>query len=172
MRRPLLIVPALLLLGACDLSMRKQPRYDAQAQAPLWSDGSASRPIPAGTVASDDPARAAAEVQPAAVDAAMLARGQDRFQIFCTPCHGERGDGNGRVVQRGFPPPPDYELPRLRAATAQHIYEVISNGYGVMYPYADRISPADRWAIVAYVRALQVARQPPSRANPPAEAAR
>lgn len=159
MTRALFFLPLLFAFGACDLSMRKQPRYDAQSQAPLWSDASASRPLPAGVVAADDPERAA-EAQPTGVNAAMLQHGRDRFDIFCAPCHGKRGDGNGLVVQRGFPPPPDYELPRLRAAPAQHIYDVISNGYGVMYPYGDRISPADRWAIVAYVRALQTARSP------------
>lgn len=87
---------------------------------------------------------------------ALLARGQQRFDIYCAPCHGRSGDGAGMVVQRGFPAPPNFHTDRLRQAPDSHFYQVISDGYGVMYPYADRITPRDRWAIVAYVRALQL----------------
>jgi hypothetical protein len=84
-----------------------------------------------------------------------LQRGRERYDIFCTPCHGLSGSGDGMIVRRGFPAPPSYHTARLRAAPAQHFFDVISNGYGVMYSYAPRIEPRDRWAIVAYVRALQ-----------------
>lgn len=87
---------------------------------------------------------------------ALLARGQQRYDIYCAPCHGRSGDGAGMIVQRGFPAPPSYHTDRLRSAPDSHFYQVISDGYGVMYPYADRIAPHDRWAIVAYIRALQL----------------
>jgi mono/diheme cytochrome c family protein len=86
---------------------------------------------------------------------ALLERGQERFRIYCTPCHSELGDGHGMIVQRGFPPPPSYHIDRLREAPIQHFYDVITQGYGAMYPFADRVSPQDRWAIAAYIRALQ-----------------
>jgi len=86
---------------------------------------------------------------------ALLERGQERFRIYCTPCHSELGDGHGMVVQRGFPPPPSYHIDRLREAPVQHFYDVITHGYGAMYPFADRVQPEDRWAIAAYIRALQ-----------------
>ena len=87
---------------------------------------------------------------------ALLVRGRQRFDIYCAPCHGRSGDGAGMVVQRGFPAPPSYHTARLRKAADSHLYQVISDGYGVMYPYADRITVRDRWAIVAYIRALQL----------------
>ena len=87
---------------------------------------------------------------------ALLIRGRQRFDIYCAPCHGRSGDGAGMIVQRGFPAPPSYHTDRMRDAPDSHFYQVISDGYGVMYPYADRITPHDRWAIVAYIRALQL----------------
>ncbi|KAA5613319.1 cytochrome c [Rhodovastum atsumiense] len=86
---------------------------------------------------------------------ALLRRGQERFHIYCTPCHSELGDGNGMIVQRGFPSPPSYHIDRLRAAPPRHFVDVITNGYGVMYSFAYRVAPADRWAIAAYIKALQ-----------------
>ena len=87
---------------------------------------------------------------------AMLERGRDRFDIYCSVCHGRTGEGNGMIVQRGFRPPPNYTIDRLRAAPAGHLFDVISNGIGAMASYASRIEVADRWAIVAYIRALQL----------------
>lgn len=166
MIRALALVALLLPLAACDLSMRKQARYDPQASARLWSDGLASRPAPDGAVTVDDAALQSAARQPTTVDRALLERGRDRFAIFCQPCHGANGAGDGPVVQRGFPRPPAYDDARLRALSGQQIYDVISHGYGVMYPYADRIAPADRWAVVAYVRALQTAADQPASTVP------
>jgi mono/diheme cytochrome c family protein len=88
---------------------------------------------------------------------ALLRRGRERYDIFCSPCHSVQGDGDGIVVRRGFPHPPGYAEPVLLSAPDGHFYDVITNGYGVMFGYGDRIPPADRWAIVAYVRALQLA---------------
>ncbi|HVX04263.1 MAG TPA: c-type cytochrome [Rhodanobacteraceae bacterium] len=86
----------------------------------------------------------------------LLARGRQRFDIYCAPCHSRAGDGDGMIAERGFPHPPSYHTAALRNAPDSHFYKVITDGYGVMYPYADRISPHDRWAIVAYIRALQL----------------
>ena len=85
----------------------------------------------------------------------LLQRGRERFQIYCEPCHSPLGDGDGMIARRGFPHPPSYHIARLRAAPDRHFYDVITNGYGIMYSYADRVAPEDRWAIVAYIRALQ-----------------
>jgi hypothetical protein len=85
----------------------------------------------------------------------IMERGRERFDIYCAPCHGRTGEGNGMVVQRGFPPPPSYHIDRLRQAPVGHFYDVITQGYGIMYSYAGRVEPADRWAVAAYIRALQ-----------------
>lgn len=86
---------------------------------------------------------------------ALLERGQERYRIFCAACHSELGDGHGMIVQRGFQPPPSYHIQRLRDAPPVHFYDVITDGYGAMYSFAARVPPADRWAITAYIRALQ-----------------
>jgi len=100
-----------------------------------------------------------------------LARGRERYDIYCAPCHSIAGDGEGLIVQRGFPAPPTYHSERLRRAADSHFYQVISEGYGAMYPYADRITPEDRWAIVAYIRALQLSRHAPAASLTPADRA-
>jgi len=147
---PLALLP--LLLAGCDLSMTRQARHEAQGGATLWQDGQpASGDAPAGTVAQDQPARDSAGITPPHLTTALVARGQDRYRIFCTPCHAETGNGLGRVVQRGFPQPPAFgpqDNPRRTV-------DAITRGYGVMYPFADRIDPADRWAVAAYVEALK-----------------
>lgn len=98
---------------------------------------------------------------PVPLTESLLQRGRERFDIYCAPCHGRSGDGQGMVVQRGFPAPPSFHTDKLREAPDSHFYQVITHGYGVMYPYADRVAPADRWAIVAYVRALQLSQHAP-----------
>lgn len=97
---------------------------------------------------------------PIPVTRAVLDRGQQRFNIYCSPCHGRTGEGNGMIVQRGFPKPPSYHLERLRTAPDGHFYDVMTNGFGMMYSYASRVKPIDRWAIVAYIRALQLSHDP------------
>jgi mono/diheme cytochrome c family protein len=92
---------------------------------------------------------------PMVVTRELLARGQERFNIYCSPCHGGSGYGDGMIVQRGFPTPPSYHIDRLRQAPPGYFFDVITNGYGLMYSYNDRVTPEDRWAIVAYIRALQ-----------------
>ena len=114
-----------------------------------------------------------AETLPFPVDRAVLERGQDRFRIFCTPCHGELGDGRGMIVQRGFNPPPSFHSDELRKKPVGHYFDVMTRGFGTMYSYASRIPARDRWAIAAYIRALQVsqhalAERPSRRGSKPA----
>ena len=138
---------ALVLVG-CD-NMANQPKRNPY-EIPQGSNATPDRLPPDGTVARDD-----VPVPPPLVTLALLHRGEQRFNIFCAPCHGRLGDGNGMIVQRGFPAPPSYHTDRLRQAPIQHFYDVITNGYGAMYSYAQRGPSADRWAIIAYIRALQ-----------------
>ncbi|MBR0847216.1 cytochrome c [Bradyrhizobium diazoefficiens] len=155
-RLPFIIVLAG-LLAACDQNMDSQPRYSEYSRAPLFR-GSVLRPPPANTVARDDLEREKAASTKPALSAELLARGRERFGIFCSPCHGAGGDGTGIVVQRGMPRPTSYHDERLRTAEDQYFFDVITLGHGAMYSYASRVPPADRWAIVAYIRALQLSR--------------
>jgi mono/diheme cytochrome c family protein len=135
--------------------MRHQPRDDPYGESPLFRNGITLQAPPDGTVARDAPAlRAALENRPP-MTPALLARGQDRYAIYCTPCHDAAGTGHGTVPARGFPTPPSLLEDRLRAASSRHLVDVIGNGVGVMYPFR-RIPPQDRWAIAAYIRALQL----------------
>lgn len=158
MTRLLVLLSAMFLLAGCGLSMTQQRKLKTYAATGLWGDGTSARPLPADTVAQGDGARAAEEKKPPAMSEALLARGQERFDIYCAPCHGFAGDGDGVIVAHGFPAPPSYHVDRLMAVPAQHVFDVITDGYGVMYGYGDRVDPHDRWAIVAYVRALQLSR--------------
>jgi mono/diheme cytochrome c family protein len=146
-----------LTLGGCD-DMTDQPKQTAYGPKP----GPAKRPD--GTVAFEDKPVAAPPVT-----LALLHRGQERFRIYCTPCHSELGDGHGIIVQRGFSPPPSYHTDRLRQVPVQHFYDVITHGYGAMYSFADRVQPPDRWAIAAYIRALQLSQDAPASDLPPAQ---
>ena len=152
--RAWLSVLALTTLGGCDLSMTRQDRHAAQGGATLWPNGPAASGPPALSVAQDAIARDTALARPPALDLALLRRGQARYAIYCAPCHGGDGSGRGTIVQRGFPRPPDYRSARVRALTPPQVVDVIGRGYGLMYGFADRIAPRDRWAIAAYVRTL------------------
>jgi mono/diheme cytochrome c family protein len=157
MKKLAVLVALAIGLAGCDQNMEVQPKYSEYSRAPLFRGGVLREP-PEGAVARDDLARdAEARVKPP-LTAELFARGQQRFDIFCLPCHGRTGDGNGIVVQRGMPAPTSYHDDRLRAADDQHFFDVMTNGYGVMYSYASRVPPSDRWAIVAYIRALQLSR--------------
>ena len=173
---------ALLLLTGCEKAMQNmydQPRYQPLEKSEFFPDGQSSRPLVANTVARTSGALAGASSgrtpadQPVTesppVTAKLLARGRERYNIYCSPCHSEVGDGDGIVPRRGFPYPPSYHSDRLRSAPDQHFYRVISEGYGVMYSYNDRIAPADRWAIVAYIRALQLSQHAPLASVPDTE---
>jgi mono/diheme cytochrome c family protein len=159
MTRIVLLIALGALMCGCDLSMTQQNKYDTYAPSTLWEDGTSARPLPAHTVAQGDLARDDAAKHPPPATLALLARGRERFGIYCTPCHGLAGDGDGMIVHRGFPAPPSYHEPRLLAAPASHFYEVITRGYGAMFSYADRVDPHDRWAIIAFIRALQLQRR-------------
>ncbi len=143
-RRAALLASLSVLLGNCDhmISQHKASLYSPDAQT--------VRGDPDTIPWQDAPAA------PPALSLALLQRGQQRYRIFCTACHSELGDGNGMVVQRGFPHPPSYDIGRLRDGPTQHLFDVMTNGYGDMYSFAGRIAPADRWAIAAYIRALQL----------------
>ena len=152
-----LLFTGLLLLSGCD-KMATQPKEKAYESRPGLP--------PDGTVPRDS----AAPVPPLTL--AVLERGRQRFDIYCSPCHSVVGDGDGMIVRRGFPPPPDYTDGRLVKAPLQHFYDVITNGYGVMYPYASRVAPNDRWAIAAYIRALQLSQHDTVANLSPAERAK
>lgn len=154
MRRILFVSLSLLSLAACGQNMREQPRYETLGEASAFENDSSARMPPEGTVSQS--MAAYADTGRPDVDEALLAHGRERFDIYCAPCHGLGGYGDGMIVQRGFPTPPSFHEARLREAPADHFYDVITNGYGVMYSYASRVPPQDRWAIVAYIRALQL----------------
>ncbi|HEV2704132.1 MAG TPA: cytochrome c [Steroidobacteraceae bacterium] len=172
-RAVLLAVWALMLAG-CERGLHEmydQPKYTPLTPTQLFPDGNSARPQVSGTVAHS--AGIAAEVSsgragvtaPASaprVTADLLARGRGRYDIFCAPCHGRAGYGDGMIARRGFPAPPSFHTPALRNASDAHLFQVMSDGYGIMYPYADGISPQDRWAIVAYIRALQLSQNAPA----------
>jgi mono/diheme cytochrome c family protein len=147
------------LLAGCALSMTEQLKLSTYSPTDLWPDGTSARPLPAGVVAQGDLERTKQAKNPPPVTGALLTRGQERFGIFCAPCHGLAGDGDGVIVEHGFPAPPSYHVDRLLGAPAQHFYDVMTDGYGVMFSYADRVPPHDRWAIAAYIRALQLSRR-------------
>lgn len=170
MRHGLLILAPILLLAACD-DMDHQPRYDSYEKSRLFADGKALQAPPEGTVARDDLERAKAIANRPAMSAELLQRGRMEFGIYCTPCHDTAGDGNGTVPARGFPHPPSFHIDRLRKAPSRYFVDVISNGHGVMYSYADRVSPQDRWAIAAYIRALQLSQNADAAALPPKDQA-
>jgi mono/diheme cytochrome c family protein len=152
--------------------MQVQPRYDTYAASDFFRNGTSARPLPVGTIARGElrsdtllytgMVNGQPSTQfPFPITRQVLARGQERFNIYCSPCHSKVGDGNGMVVQRGFTHPPSYHIQRLRDAPVGHFFDVMSNGFGAMYSYASRVAPADRWAIAAYIRVLQAARPGP-----------
>lgn len=153
---------ALLLLAACGKNMVQQARYDSYEAAPIFENGMAMQAPPEGTVPRDAAARQAETERPP-MSLALIERGQERYGIFCAPCHGADGSGNGIVPSRGFPHPPDMRSARLVEAPASHFYAVMTNGYGAMFSYGDRVPPRDRWAIAAYIRALQRVDAPAAR---------
>lgn len=154
---------ALAVLAGCgDGPMAVQPKLMPSQASGLFADGKANQAPPPGTVARGALAEAARLERRPPLTPALLARGRERFDIYCSPCHGRLGDGNGLVPQRGFPHPPSFHQQRLRDAPAAHFLDVIENGYGAMFSYAARVPAADRWAIVAYIRALQLSQRAPA----------
>lgn len=158
----------LLLLTGCWYDMRDQAKLKPLEPSDFFVDGQASRPLLANTVAQGQLDLDSRLYQgqnedgtpvtffPVEVTAEVMQRGQQQYHIFCSPCHGALGNGQGMIVQRGFKTPPSFHIPRLREAPPGYFYEVMTHGFGAMYSYASRIEPQDRWAIIAYLRALQL----------------
>ena len=165
------ISPALLALifvtAGCRIDMHIQPYYRPLAKSEFFVDGRSARNPVEGTVARGD-LRAdtylytgkingnLGDSMPFPVTAEVLARGHERFNVYCTPCHGRVGDGNGFIPSRGLRRPPSYHIDRLRKVPLAYFFDVVTNGFGVMPDYSAQINPHDRWAIAAYVRALQL----------------
>ena len=168
MRRNLLIVALVALASAgCRQDMHDAPRFETYEANAFFADGRASRTAPAGTVARgwlrEDEALHTGKVNgqfvdqfPLAVSRADLARGQERYGVYCTPCHGQIGDGNGMVVQRGLRQAASYHQDRLRNEKVGYLFDVVTNGFGAMQGHAEQVPVRDRWLIIAYVRALQL----------------
>lgn len=173
-----LILFCLIMLSACEQKMAKQPRYDPLEESVFFEDGQSARHLPPGTVArgalgSDTHLNrglidgASAELFPFSVTLAVLERGQERYNIYCAPCHSRTGNGDGMIVRRGFTRPSSFHEERLRKAPPGYIFAVITNGFGAMPGYRYQVSVEDRWAIIAYIRALQLSRNAPVALVPP-----
>lgn len=165
--RSIAVVLLIVAAAGCRRDMFNQPSARPLARSDAFRNNQmASRPMIPNTVARgqlrEDTEFYTGKIGtnlvttlPEPVTREMLERGQERYNIYCSPCHDRTGNGNGMIVQRGFPRPPSYHIDRLRQAPIGHFYDVITHGYGIMYPYAARVEPADRWAIAAYIRVLQ-----------------
>ena len=167
------VVLAALCATACRQDMHNQPRYKPLAATDFFGDGRSERPTIQDTVARGqlhlDAARYTGKQNgkdidffPIQITRTDVARGQERFNIYCSPCHGRLGDGHGMIVLRGLRQPPSYHDPRLINAPVGHFFDVMTNGYGAMYSYASRVAVDDRWRIAAYIRALQLSQNAPA----------
>ena len=157
-------------LVGCTQEMAEQPRYDPLEPSAFFADGRSARHPVEGTVArgyaqldehqySGTVAGSPADALPVPLTQQLLARGQERYDIYCSPCHDRIGNGQGMIVRRGFGPPPSLHIERLRQAPIGHFFLVMTNGFGTMPSYATQVPPHDRWAIAAYIRALQLSQQ-------------
>jgi mono/diheme cytochrome c family protein len=155
-----------LLVAGCRQDMHDQPKFKPYAKSDFFADGRSARPLLEGTIARghlrDDTVLytgkaggTPVDAFPFAVTAEVMARGRERFDIFCSPCHGRTGDGDGMIVRRGYRRPPTFHQDRLRQAAPGYTFDVITNGFGAMPDYAQQVPVRDRWAIVAYIKALQ-----------------
>jgi mono/diheme cytochrome c family protein len=166
-----LLLCGLVALGAgCRQDMHDAPRYDPLESSNFFLDGQSARPLVANTVARGQLREdrhlyegivdgKPAETFPMPVTAEVMRRGQERFNVFCSPCHGRTGEGNGMIVQRGFRQPPSYHEDRLRNAPVGYFFDVMTHGFGAMQDYSAQLPVADRWAIAAYIRALQLSQR-------------
>ena len=162
-----LVVVLTLLLTACRQDMHDQPRYEALERNDFFADQRSARQPVEGTVARgqlrDDDHMYTGKVNnlpvhtfPMEVTTDLVKRGQERYNIYCTPCHDQTGQGLGMIVRRGFKRPSSFHIDRLREAPVGYYFDVMTNGFGVMASYAEQVTPKDRWAIAAYIRALQL----------------
>jgi mono/diheme cytochrome c family protein len=151
----------------CTQEMAEQPRYDPLEPSAFFTDGRSARPLVEGTVPrgylrldehlyGGTVASVPADRLPVPLTRQLLVRGQERYDIYCSPCHDRVGNGQGMIVRRGFSPPPSFHDERLRLAPIGHFFIVMTEGYGTMPDYASQVTPHDRWAIAAYIRALQL----------------
>jgi len=182
-RKALAVAVAALWFSACQQDMANQPRHEPLEASPFFKDGRSSRaPVP-GTVArgqlrEDDHLYTGkvngqlATTFPFPINRAVMERGHERYVIYCTPCHGALGDGQGMIVSRGLKPPPSFHVDRLREMPPGHFFDVMTNGLGAMQDYSAQINVQDRWAIVAYIRALQLSQNASLNDVPAAERAR
>jgi mono/diheme cytochrome c family protein len=180
------MVALLAAAAGCRQEMYDQPKYQPLEKSSFYADGRASRPLVEGTVARGALDAAALPLPPAGAPGAadlvtalpmpltseLLSRGQQRYEIFCTPCHDRTGGGQGMVVRRGYRPPPSLHVDRLREAPVGHFYDVMTRGLGAMPDYAQQIPPEDRWAIAAYVKALQLSQHAALAELPPEDRAK
>jgi hypothetical protein len=180
-----LVLAILIFSPGCRSEMYDQARYKPYGATEFFEDGTSARSLVAGTIPRRDPrdrnvssteafetgmiAGKLVDEIPFPVDRAVLTRGQERYRIFCTPCHGELGDGKGMIVRRGFNPPPSYHTQEVRDKPVGHYFDVMTRGYGTMYSYAARVPARDRWAIAAYIRALQLSQHARSADLPAAD---
>jgi mono/diheme cytochrome c family protein len=167
--RVAVIAAACFALTGCRQDMHDAPSYDPLQGTNFFANGAASRPLVANPVARGQ-LRAdehlytgkingqVANEFPMAVTKQVLDRGQERFNVYCSPCHGRTGEGNGMIVQRGFRQPPSYHEERLRNAPVGYFFDVMTNGFGAMQDYSAQVTVPDRWAIAAYIRVLQLSR--------------
>ena len=168
--RVLSLVAVALAVAGCRQDMHDAPRYEPLEASTFFANGQASRALVANTVARgllrEDTHLNEGKVNgqlattfPMPVTADVMARGHERFNVFCSPCHGKTGSGNGMVVQRGFRAPPSYHEDRLRNAPVGYFFDVMTTGFGAMQDYSSQVPVADRWAIAAYIRALQLSQR-------------
>ncbi len=165
------LVLSLAVLSACRQDMHDQPKYIPLRPSDFFADGRSARPLSEGTVArgyldanvllytGKGPDGKPSNEFPMPVTKELLLRGQQRFNIYCSPCHDRTGNGNGMIVRRGYRHPPTYHSDRLRQQPNGYFFDVITRGFGAMPDYAVQVQPEDRWAIVAYIRALQLSQQ-------------
>lgn len=180
MRRAALVAAAAAVLAGCRQDMHDAPRYEAYEASTFFADGRASRHPPLGTVArgqlrADEHLYTGkidgefADRFPFAISRADLERGRERYNVYCSPCHGQVGDGQGMVVQRGMRQAATYHQDRLRQERVGYFFDVITNGFGAMQGYAEQVSVRDRWLIAAYIRALQFSQHAPLEVVGPAD---
>ena len=171
------MVLGLVLLAGCRQEMADQPRYEPLEASAFFEDGRSARDLVPGTVARGQlhlegplyTGRVEGEEVadlPFPLTPELLARGHERYNIYCTPCHDHVGTGHGMIVRRGYPHPPSFHIPRLRQAPIGHLFVVMTDGYGAMPEYGKLMPSQDRWAIVAYIRALQLSQYAPVAALP------